>query len=741
MDMELIAIKVDPGTALTTLDQATTKLRAAETQGQQTQGSMAGLTEAFRSFAQALQQGQSAEQRAAALHAELSAKNSALVGSFTGLAQAIQRERDTLDQIHGPARKVAAETETLNSLLAKGAIDADQYAKQLAKVKAEAGSGPSGGGGGAGGGFLKGIAGQFGLGGLGGLGAAAGAVFAAKEVISISDAWTEAENHARKFVDANHDIHQVMADQVALSKDLHMSLDATMAAFDDVGDATERLNMSYSSTITLTKALSEAATLDYKSTGQLTQELMQLSVAFETGGRVAGPLRQLFRDSPALAHLMMDNLHMTEQQIVQFAAKGELSFKDVARALALPGPALDKMTADFNARTVTAQQRWEEFKQDLEAPIDLTQAFRNFSPVDKAAQDIQHLADSMRDGTGVWRDAASAVDQYNRNLKEVIETARRDIWDEQIDLVGELQKGYGILTTAVGKYTDYTIAARKAAHDQAVEMAKLRLEYANEAQILALQRDLNPEFNGLKSIENATAKGEQAAKDLQKFAEESFKAQDEAAKKHAAELAKIPEQYAEWEAKGRDVISGLDSGWKQIVLDATDSGKHIRDAMTGAFQDIQQSLEDMVLKGKLDLSSLGSELEQLAVRFAVQQATGGLLGLIGGGMTGFDYMTPGSGGRYAFPGFATGGDMLVGGSGGPDTKTAIFRVTPGETISVRTPQQLEAARKGGSSSGPGHTIVNLNYDPHAIRSGKDIETGVMNVIRRNPAAIRALLGG
>lgn len=739
MDMELIAIKVDPGTALTTLDQAHAKLQQVETKGQQTAQAMAGVGRSFTSLGQALQQEQTALSRTAQLHDQLTKKASGVVGSFNGIAQAIQREQQVLERINGPTRRYMEDLQALDSLLAKNVISTEQYAKEVTRLNAQIGETPSAPGGkaGAGGGLFKGLGSQLGgVGALGGLGVAAGGVFAAKQVIEISDAWTEAENHARKFVDAGHDIHQVMADQIALSKDLHMGLEATMSAFDDVGDATERLNMSYSSTITLTKAIAEAATLDYKSTGQLTQELMQLSVAFETGGRVAGPLRQLFRDSPALAHLMMDNLHMTEQQIIEFAAKGELSFKDVARALALPGPALDKMTSDFNARTVTAQQRWDEFKQDLEQPIDLAQAFRNFSPVDKAAQDIQKLADSMRDGTGVWRDAASAVDSYNRALKETAETARKDIWTEQFNAIGALTDGYKLLTLAVDKYVDHTAAARKAAHDEAVEMARLRAEAANEANILALQRDLNPEFNGGNALLKQT---QQAADDLKKLSEDmkaEIDKQNEAAKQHAAELAKIPGLYDEWEAKARDAVSGLDSGWKQIASDATDSGKHIRDAMTGAFSAIQDSLTQMVLKGKFDLSDLGSALESILVRLAVQQATGGLAGLIGGGMTGFDFMTPGGAGRYAFPGFATGGDMVVGGSGGPDTKLAMFRVSPGESIHVRTPQQREAAAAAGG--GGSFNQYNFNYDPKAFKGM--IRDEVLNMLRQNPTAIAALLG-
>ncbi|HSN27488.1 MAG TPA: tape measure protein [Kofleriaceae bacterium] len=197
-----------------------------------------------------------------------------------------------------------------------------------------------------------------------------------------------------------------------------------------------------------------------------------------------------------------------------------------------------------------------------------------------------------------------------------------------------------------------------------------------------------------------------------------------------------PKAYAEFEARARDALSGVDEGWKQILHDSTDSAKQIKEAMTSAFTDIQNSLESMVLKGKFDLGSLGDELEKIAVHLAIQQATGSLMGALGGGMTGFDYMASGSPGRYAFPGFARGGDMLVSGAGAPDSKLAMFRVSPGESIHVRTPEQRAAA----AASAGGDTTNNYNfmYDPKAmVKGGIDALQAHM---RANPAVYRALLG-
>ncbi|HSN29189.1 MAG TPA: phage tail tape measure C-terminal domain-containing protein, partial [Kofleriaceae bacterium] len=158
---------------------------------------------------------------------------------------------------------------------------------------------------------------------------------------------------------------------------------------------------------------------------------------------------------------------------------------------------------------------------------------------------------------------------------------------------------------------------------------------------------------------------------------------------------------------------------------------------TGAFSAIEDSIASMVMKGQFDLNSLGSQLEQILIKLAVQQATGSLIGAIGGGLTGFDYMTP-SGPGPALPGFATGGDMLVGGAGAPDSKLAMFRVSPGESIHVRTPEQRAAAEASSSGSGG---VTNHNYftfDPKALN--KSIDSGVQKYIKENRTAIKAILG-
>jgi hypothetical protein len=112
---------------------------------------------------------------------------------------------------------------------------------------------------------------------------------------------------------------------------------------------------------------------------------------------------------------------------------------------------------------------------------------------------------------------------------------------------------------------------------------------------------------------------------------------------------------------------------------------------------------------------------------------------LGGARTGMDAMVP-AGTAPFLPGFATGGDMLVGGSGGPDTKIAAFRVSPGESIHVRTPQQRDQAQasKGGGARA---VTINLNGTGRDAVTEHNIEGLVLRVVERNNPAIRSRLRG
>ena len=97
------------------------------------------------------------------------------------------------------------------------------------------------------------------------------------------------------------------------------------------------------------------------------------------------------------------------------------------------------------------------------------------------------------------------------------------------------------------------------------------------------------------------------------------------------------------------------------------------------------------------------------------------------------------------PGFAQGGAFMVGGNGGTDSQLVTFRATPGERVSIQTPQQQQNQGNGNNSPvfKSGSTHVHNYMDDKMFGAYISTPQGsrhIHNVIRRDRAALRSTLG-
>jgi tape measure domain-containing protein len=99
--------------------------------------------------------------------------------------------------------------------------------------------------------------------------------------------------------------------------------------------------------------------------------------------------------------------------------------------------------------------------------------------------------------------------------------------------------------------------------------------------------------------------------------------------------------------------------------------------------------------------------------------------------------------------FAVGGDFQVGGSGGVDSQMVAFRASPGEQVSVSTPQQV---RKGSASKDGGPSAANPTFKPTIVNvldksvmneymKSPDGQDAILNVIQSNPSIVRSAASG
>jgi hypothetical protein len=94
--------------------------------------------------------------------------------------------------------------------------------------------------------------------------------------------------------------------------------------------------------------------------------------------------------------------------------------------------------------------------------------------------------------------------------------------------------------------------------------------------------------------------------------------------------------------------------------------------------------------------------------------------------------------------FATGGQFIVDGQNGIDANNINMNVTRGERVTIETPAQQRAndEKNNGAAPMPALKIVNVTdkKDMHAAMQDSEGERVILNVLRRNPKAIKAITG-
>jgi hypothetical protein len=326
-------------------------------------------------------------------------------------------------------------------------------------------------------------------------------------------------------------------------------------------------------------------------------------------------------------------------------------------------------------------------------------------------------------------------------------------------LVGEATKKF--LSADLG------VRAMAAGHKSAAAAVKEHTAWLKEHKdVLDVINGVGPKrFGQLGSNTQAWAE-EQAARErlvLQYM-------QEEASGNQAKDLGRdllIPKSFAENAQKGGTALTGFSEEFKkaaEAMAEAEAKLGSMEQVMSGQLLTSAKSFTDTLVDAANGAdASWDKFFESFAVGMqkAVAQALmlkaltgsvtgaageggvyGGLFGALGikGGRVGFDAAVPGGPGSF-LPGFRTGGDMLVGGSGGPDTKIAAFRVSPGETIHVRTPEQHKAAAQ--SARGGTRTIVFEMPDGRRARfvTEDDFEELYLKATDRNAPAIRSRVTG
>ncbi len=166
---------------------------------------------------------------------------------------------------------------------------------------------------------------------------------------------------------------------------------------------------------------------------------------------------------------------------------------------------------------------------------------------------------------------------------------------------------------------------------------------------------------------------------------------------------------------------GILRGLNKVAEGATRLGENVEKFVTGAFSRASDAIANFATTGKFDFKSFINSLLSDLIRLTTNQ----LFGQLAQGLLGNALGTGGTvgGGLGSLFGFATGGSMMVGGTGGTDSQRLAFRASPGERVDVLTPQQQRRQSEGGGSQ-----IVNIYDAPPGTRQERKRDSSGNSVL-------------
>jgi tape measure domain-containing protein len=230
--------------------------------------------------------------------------------------------------------------------------------------------------------------------------------------------------------------------------------------------------------------------------------------------------------------------------------------------------------------------------------------------------------------------------------------------------------------------------------------------------------------------------------------------------------------YERWRSKMDKIyplMGGIRKGFDDIEKQMTGVVDATADVMMKAFGNIESFILKTVDTGKFAwndlIDGMLQALDRLALKILEQwllmKALGFSMGLppISGNST--DLLNPNT------PAFANGGSGVIGGSGGPDSKLFLARVTPGEHFEFTPPgrkggghthggsdsaamgsmaskisESLNAMAAAIASQQSGPTVINNRLDPKALMpvfNTREGQQAVLNIISANSAAVKAMI--
>ncbi len=529
-------------------------------------------------------------------------------------------------------------------------------------------------------------------------------------IMTVANAWTEynraqteAFNSLRKyFPDAERTNQVLEAQSIAASR---LGVDVREAA-DALGSVREASSGAYLSTleqIDVTKTLGEIMQLNGKPIGAMADVMKQLQLAMEVGNVTGLQFRTMLRENSDVVGVLSEHTGKSAKELLDMAQAGKFGREMIGEWFSALADG-DAVHAKYNERQKTGvdllidsvtmlREARNEMEAQNRAALEAADAWEKFGlKYQKMHDDIARAQDQAR------------ADDANKTVKKTLD-----------DVAAAVESA----RSSIDKYNE---SQRKA--------AQLAKQHADEAERLRKELFDGPSFKPGSNKNQFAIEQAQRAYDT-----------DVALKMDALSNQRPDEPNLEADLKshmgGKNPWDAATEKAQRYQATVDDLTKNSLASLEQAAQSVGDALVDAFMDGKLEADKLFDSLARMLAKAAVNNLIGFGFAQLQPAATGLDAIV-GAG----VPRFASGGDAMVGGAGGTDSRLAMLRVTPGESIHVRTPQQREAAAR---ASGSGNVrVVNQLSDRRSLLQDFDSPEGervVLNILHRNQGAVRSLIPG
>lgn len=735
-----VQIKIEGANpAASAADRVTDALGRTEDAGEKVGDGVAkGMAAAQRALSnlgrgfQSLEAAMNARARATQIHTTL---NNTLANSFAGVSAQIAREKQMLDSIHGPMQRYEQDVRTLDMLMSKGAITASQYAAALAKSRSAAGmanpmsavSLPKG----------PGAAPKQGGGmGLGGAAAMLGVTLGAREALELGDSYIGLENRMRQVTKSQDELNASMARIKQIANSTRSDIATTGESYVRLVQATKSMGISSERAFKITETLSMALQSSGASASEAAAGTLQLMQAMGAGALQGDEFRSVAENMPILLDVLSKQLGVTRGELKKMGAEGKITTEVMVKALESMGDAAKK---NFDESEMTFAQATTVVKnyakEALGGGISITKAWNNWGAATQALrlEEIE-LGNAMARVNPWFGQLVSGATQmtaatYALTKSQLEHMQSTDRLVRSLMKLAEMQeviKGIRFQSFANDLAAD-AAAAAKAGNDAPARREAQMRDFATESKgfssgsALEMSSRFDPKV-AVDDIGTGISKATLNAITLQRHLEKSLQTigEHERALEMAA-LSRESQRYIEQQEKMRENY--------QKIGDAI--GSNLGDALVDAALTGELSFASMVDKMIADLARLAAQqLINAALTRAISGATGPTPVSLAGNPAG-TILDPKAWG------FAQGGSFTVGGTGGTDTTPVAFMATPGERVTVETPQQQRSSDRGSGGAAP--ASVTLVLDERAMLQALKSPMGarvIDDVFRKNPGLLR-----